>query len=151
MTAETIDTIAAAVAARYAPGTMAAPGGLPAVRASTADLPNRLGRLPIVLTFLDSIESDSGGGTRISTITFLTRFYLARRRDLPRETNRINTWLPTLLGQLQGAVQLGGLAQVARAYTAGARVGTMRYGNLDYAGVELRNVVIASIAWTAVA
>lgn len=148
MSAETIDTIAAAIANRYTAANMAAPGGLPAVRFSTSDLPNRLGRLPGVLVFVDSGTMDAGNQSRLALLTFLVRFYLARRRDLPRETNRIRTWLPVLLGQHQAGIALGLEASgVARVWTESYRVGTMQYAGLDYAGVELSVKVKTSLAW----
>lgn len=149
MAAETIDTIAAAIATRYTAANMAAPGGLPAVRSSSADLPNALGPLPCVLVVVDQGAFDAGNGTRLGVLTFLVRFYLARRRDLPRETNRIRTWLPVLVGQHQTGVTLGGL--VARVWTETYRVGTMRYAKLDYAGVELTVKAKTSIPWTVTA
>lgn len=149
MAAETIDTIAAAIATRYTAANMAAPGGLAAVRSSSADLPNQLGALPCVLVFVDSGSFDAGNGTRLAVLTFLVRFYLAKRRDLPRETNRIRTWLPVLVGQHQAGVTLGGL--VARVWTEGYRVGGMKYGSGDFAGVELTVKAKTSIAWTVTA
>lgn len=149
MSAETIDTIAAAIATRYTAANMAAPGGLPAVRSSSADLPNAIGAMPCVLVFVDSGMFDAGNGTRLSTLSFLVRFYLARRRDLPRETNRIRTWLPVLVGQHQQSVTLGGL--VARVWTEGYRVGSMVYADRAYAGVELTVKARTSIPWTVTA
>lgn len=146
MTAELVDQIADAIALRYSPANMAAPGGLPAVRYSTADLPNRLGRLPCVLVTHEDSHFVSGSGTRLGLITFAVRFYLARRRDLPRETERLATWLPTLLGQLQASVQLGGL--VARAVTDTYNVGTLRYAKLPYAGAEVMVKVTTTSPWT---
>lgn len=149
MSAETIDTIAAAIATRYTAANMAAPGGLPAVRSSSADLPNQMPALPCVLVFVDSGMFDAGNGTRLGVLSFLVRFYLARRRDLPRETAAIRTWLPVLVGQHQAGVTLGGL--VARVWTEGYRVGTMRYAGRDYAGVELTVKAKTSIPWTVTA
>lgn len=146
MTAEIVDQIADAIALRYSAANMPAPGGLPAVRYSTADLPNRLARLPCVLVTHETSDFVSGSGTRIGVLMFAVRFYLARRRDLTRETDRLGTWLPTLLGQLQASVQLGGL--VARAVTDTYKVGTLRYAKLDYAGAEVMVKVTTSIPWT---
>lgn len=149
MSAETIDTIAAAIAARYTAANMPAPGGLAAVRSSSADLPQTLGALPCVLTFVDSGSFDAGNGTRLADLRFLVRFYLQKRRDLSRETNRIRTWLPVLVGQHQTGVTLGGL--VARVWTAEYRVGTLPYAGADYAGVELVVMARTSIPWTVTA
>lgn len=145
MTAEPVDTIAAAIAERYTAANMAAPGGLPPVRGSTADLPNAMGALPRVLVFVDSGTLQAGNGTRLGNHRFLVRFYLARRRDLPRESARIRTWLPTLLGQHQAGVQLGGL--VAHVYLERYQAGVLPYAGIDYAGVELAVVAVTSIPW----
>lgn len=157
MTAETIDTIAAAIADRYSAANMPPPGGAPTllpVRMSSADLPNRLTKLPAVLVFVDSGILGAGGPptqARLSVLTYFVRFYLDKRKDLPRETNAIRRWLPTLVGQLQGSVQLGGLSGVARCWTDSYRVGTMQYQRADYAGAEIVVKVKTSIAWAAVA
>lgn len=150
MSAEALDTIAAAIAARYTSVNMPAPGGLSAVRLATATLPQAIAATPTVLVFPDSgqVLAQTTGTRRMSS-RFLIRFYLTPRKDIGRETNQLRTWLPTLIGQHQAGVTLGGT--VARVALASWRIGVLSYAGIEYSGAELAVDVETSIPWAATA
>lgn len=152
MAAEPIDTIGAGIATRYTAANMPAPGGLPAIRLATANLPTALTRgLPAVLVFPDQGSMAAGNGTRRATLVYLVRFYLAVRKDLGRETAQLATWLPVLIGQHQAGLTLGLAPIVTAARTVGWRVGVLRYAGIAYTGAELRVEVETTIPWAATA
>lgn len=142
-----VNAISTALAARFAPGQVVPPAGLTNVRKSTADLPQGLTQMPIVLVFPDSGALDTGGGTRAGLHRFVVRFYFGLARNLARETNGCRKWLTVLLDQLKtgGAVQLGGV--VDNAEVADWRIGRMDYQGKTYAGIELGVNVTTSEGW----
>jgi hypothetical protein len=142
-----VDAISTALAARYAPAQVTPPAGLTNVRKATADLPQALGQMPIVLVFPDSGALDTGSGSRTGLHRFVVRFYFGLARNLARETNACRKWLTILLDQLKtgGAVQLGGLADNCE--VVDWRIGDLRYAGKIYAGVELGVNVTTSEGW----
>lgn len=142
------DAIAAAIAARFAPGQVVPPGTLTNIRKATADLPQALGQMPVVLVFPDQGAMDTGAGTRAGLHEFIVRFYFGLTRNLARETNACRKWLSVLVDQLKtgGAVQLGGL--VANAEVATWRIGQLDYAGKTYSGIELRVRVTTTEGWT---
>lgn len=140
-----LDAIAEAIAARYAPGLLTPPAGLDAIRSSSANLPNNLGALPLVLTFLESGELTPGNGTRLGDHRFLVRFYLAETGDWTRHSDQLRRWAAKLLDVHLTGAQLGGLVAAVR--TRGWRIGSMRYAGQTYAGAEMRLQVVTSDSW----
>ena len=142
-----VDAIAAAIATRYTAGAgLVPPAGLLNVRKSTADLPQKLGQMPVVLVFPVSGELEPGGQTRVGEHVFLARFYLRRATDLARETNELRRWLKVLLNVHGTASTLGGLVAIVR--TRGWTLGDLSFDGITYAGVELRLQVVTSEDWS---
>lgn len=146
-----VDAIATALAGRFASGAVTPPAGYGNVRSSTADLPNQISATPAVLVFADSGVFATGNGTRTGESTYTVRFYFAPTLDGTREQAALRKWATVLVDQLRGAVQLGGLAGVTRATVDAWSIGILRYGTVDYAGIELGVTVGTSEAWAAVA
>lgn len=143
-----VNGISTALAARFAPAQVTPPAGLTNIRKSTADLPQGLTQMPIVLVFPDSGAFDTGGGSRAGLHRFVVRFYFGLARNLARETNGCRKWLTVLADQLKtgGAVQLGGLADNCE--LADWHIGRLDYMNKTYAGIELGVNVTTSENWT---
>lgn len=149
-----IDATAAAIAAKYA--ALTPPTGYQAVRLATADLPQHLtpGRgsdtvkpRPVVLVFPDQATLIPGSGQqRVTDARFLVRFYYAVQRDLARETNALRKWLTVLQDAHKQGLTLGGTVTYCR--TVGWRIGTLRYADRDYSGVELQVAVGAAEPWS---
>jgi len=136
------DAIGVAIAARYAPAAITANGGPPAgltnVRKSTADLPQAISAVPIVLVFPDHGELGSiayGGGTRAGEHDFRIQFLFGLTRNLARELNACRKWLTILVDQHKSSLALGGLVVNVRTLTW--RLGTIPYQGKTYTGIEL--------------
>lgn len=142
-----VDAISTALAARFAPAQVTPPAGYTNVRKATAELPQGLSMMPVVLVFPASGALDTGGGTRAGLHRFEIRFYFGLARNLARETNGCRKWLTVLLDQLKtgGAVQLGGVVQNAE--VADWTIGRMEYQGKVYSGIELGVNVTTSEGW----
>jgi len=143
------DAIAAALAARYAPGLMTPPSGLGAVRLSTADLPQQVTVTPAVLVFPDSGTLEYGSSTRQGDAVMRLQFLYSMGVDMKRDSIALRKWIGVLLDQLRGAAQLGGI--VASARVTGWRTVKITYGGDDFNGIELDVAVVTTEAWTATA
>lgn len=141
-----IDSIAQAIAARYASGTLTPPGGLEATRFATADLPAAIPDTPGVLVFADEGTLDPGNGTRLSAASFLVRFYYAEAGDLERDQVALRDWLDVLINAHLAAMQLGGLVAAVR--TRRWKLGQLPYAGRTYNGVELTVEAISSEGWS---
>lgn len=141
------DAEATALAARFAPGVVTPPAGYTNIRTSTADLPQTITKVPIVLIFPDTGAFDTGGGSRAGLHRYLVRFYFGLARNLARETNGCRKWLTVLVNQLKtgGAVQLSGVADNCE--VADWRIGVLPYAGKDYSGIELGVNVTTSEGW----
>lgn len=141
-----LDAIGEAIALRYTPANLTPPAGLPAIRSATADLPNQLGALPLVLIFPEGGELNPGNGTRPGRHTFLARLYLAETNDWPRHSKALRRWATKLLDVHGTVAALGGAVVIVR--SVAWSIGSMRYEPDTYAGVEVRLEVITSESWT---
>lgn len=142
-----VDAIATALAARFTPGTMTPPAGESDVRSSSADAPNELGALPLVLVFADTGGWATGSGDRQGVHRFPVRFYLQETMDLERESSRLRKWTDVLGDRLRAATHLSGTCD--RAVLESYRLGILRYAGRDYAGIELMAEVATSAGWDA--
>jgi hypothetical protein len=147
--------IGAAIAARYAPGTLATPGGETAVRSSTNKPPDQLGALPAVLIIPADGSFGTGArgvggrhGTRLGEHHYLAQLYLAQVADgdLGRQMGSLQAWLTILVDAHLAGLALGGLVVAVR--TISWRVGILRYMGTSFAGVELRLQVVTAEAWS---
>lgn len=142
-----LDSISAAIAARYAASQLTAPAGLPTIRLATSNLPNAIAATPCVLVFPADGTFKSGNGVRQGHQDWLVRFYLEKAADLPRQMNSLRKWLDVLIYQHLTSIQLGGLVAVCR--LDGYSVGDMEYGGQTYAGIELSVSTTTSEGWSA--
>lgn len=138
--------ISSAIATRYGSGSMTAPAGYRAVRVSTHQLPNQLPPTPCILVVPRSGQLVTGGGTSIHTAEYAVQFFYDQAQDLARSHAALLAWLPVLVAQLRGAVQLGGL--VDRATVTGWNIGHLDYNGVVCTGIELTVTVEHSEAWS---
>lgn len=149
MTTASYDTIAAAIAARFAAAQLTAPTGYATIRSSTANAPGAIGPTPAVVVSLDQGEFDTGNSTRKGGQSWFVRFYFDQTSDLERTEPAIRKWLDVLIGQLKASVQLAGI--VDRCVIGAFRVGVLAYGGVDYTGAELTVYTATSEGWAATA
>ena len=143
------DLIAGALAARFAPGAVTPPAGYQNIRKATADLPQAISAVPIVLVFPDAGAFETGNSSRDGLHRFIVRFYFGVARNLARETNALRKWATVLVDQLKtgGGVQLGGVGGAQQAVVVDWRIGEMPYGRQTYAGIELGVNVTTGEGW----
>lgn len=132
-------SIAQALAARFAPGTMSVPSGLADVVDSTEVLPQAIGATPTVLVFPPEETFSYSPGTRRSMQLWRVVFYMAQPGDIGATVTDLYLWRDVLVERLIGNVQLGqsGSGGVAHAELAGARTGRVTYNEAVYVGIEL--------------
>lgn len=112
MAAPNLLTIADALAACYASGTLTPPTGYPAVRRSTARLPNALTMFPSVTVELEDGDISQGGvsGQVVHfTHNFRVRFWYAKHvGDQARDMTALLSWIgPLLLATTGTHTELG--------------------------------------------
>ena len=149
MTTASYDTIATALAARFAAAALTAPVGYATVRSSTANPPGAIGPTPAVVVSVASGEFETGNTTRIGQQSWFVRFYFDQTSDLERTEPALRKWMDVLRDQLKGSVQLAGI--VDRAVIASWRLGILVYGGVDYTGLELTVYTATSEGWVATA
>ena len=131
--------IADAIAARFLGTTP--PTGQPAIRLSTADLPNGITATPTFLVFEpDDQWTDQTASGRSGTLTFKCRLILGQQ-DEPRTVRAALDWRTALYQRLDAHVDLGGVAGVASAVVTQTAQGTLTYGGADWPSVEVTVVV----------
>lgn len=136
--------IADALAARYAPGVVTPPTGLPNIVAATATPPNAIPQSPYVVVWPDTGRFTHPPARRKAEHDFLVHFHYARHEgDIPRESAALLRWLGVLFDQTNGQLQLG-LAPIVTQ----ALVQTWDIGSLVYAGVEYDGIVLGVRVWT---
>jgi hypothetical protein len=143
------DAIGAGIAARFAPAAVTPPAGLGNVRRATADLPNQLTILPVVLVMPDRGALAPGNGSRLVEADYLVRFHFSLTKDLPRETNACRKWLGILIDQVRVGEVVGVGPPIAVVRVTSYRVGILPYAGRDYTGVELGVRATLSHAWAA--
>ena len=143
------DAIGAGIAARFAPGVVTPPAGLGNIRRSSADLPNALTVLPVVLVMPDRGTLAPGNGSRLVESDWLVRFHFSVTKDLPRETNACRKWLGILIDQIRVGEVVGVGPPIAVIRVNSYRVGVLPYARRDYTGVELGLRASLSHAWAA--
>jgi hypothetical protein len=144
-----VDALAVAIAARYAPGQLTAPGGLQTIRWSSASPPQGITITPVVVVSVAEGEFETGHGTRQGGQDWFVRFYLDKLSDLARQGPALRKWLSVLIYQHKTAAQLGGTVDVIR--LMGWRIGVLPYAGIDFAGIELSVHTVTTESWAAVA
>jgi hypothetical protein len=142
-----------ALAARFAPGQVTPPAGFTNVRRSTAEPPQQITTMPMVVVFPDLGDVTlSRNGTRLMQTTSLVRFYYKLGGDLAREAVALQKWTGVLIDQLKLSVQFAGsVTGVAAVRVASFRIGYLPYGGKEYAGIELAVPMTWTEPWAAVA
>ena len=143
------ETIAAAIAARFAAAQVTPPAGLSNIRSSTANAPGAIGPTPAVIVSIDQGEFVTGNTTRTGMQNWYVRLYFDQTSDLERTEPALRKWLTVLIDQLKVSVQLGGI--VDRAIIATWKVGILAYGGVDYTGLEFTVQTATSEGWVATA
>lgn len=141
------DTIAAAIAARFAAGALTPPAGLGTVRVSTPNAPGAIGPTPAVIVSINDGEFITGNTTRTGAQSWYVRFYLDQTSDLERTEPALRKWLTVLRDQLKASTQLGGI--VDRAVISSWKIGILAYGGVDYTGLEIVVHTATSEGWVA--
>lgn len=144
-----LEGIAAAIATRYAAAQLTAPVGYATIRSSTANAPGAIGPTPAVVVSANEGEFVTGNGTRQGAQSWFVRFYFDQTSDLERTEPALRKWLAVLIDQLKAAVTLTGLVVTAR--VSMYRLGILRYGELDYSGIELTVHTVTTESWAATA
>ena len=143
------DTIATAIAARFAAAALTAPAGYATVRSSTANPPGAIGPTPAVVVSIDQGEFVTGNTTRTGAQSWFVRFYFDQTSDLERTEPALRKWLTVLRDQLKAATQLAGIVDLAVLHSF--KVGILAYGGVDYTGLELVIHTATSEGWVATA
>lgn len=134
-----------ALAARFAPGTIATPSGERAMQASYGQAPNNLKQTPAVVVQPTKGQLIYGGGVKNGQYDVDVEFYLASRSV---EFGRIETsrqkWLVNLLGACDGQLLLGlGASGIQKVVPL-----DWEYRVLTYGGTEYDGIVIHERIWT---
>lgn len=140
------DAITTAIAARFSAANVTPPTGYDNVKISTGDLPTQMLPTPAVLVFPDDGTFTHSAGKRDGVGTWLVRFYYNQTGDLERDTVALRKWLTVLVDQLRLASQLAGI--VTQAKVLGWKVGTLRYADIDYSGIELSVMINTNEPWS---
>ena len=127
-------TLADALAARYASGTLSAPAGYPAIRLATARVPNVISAFPAVLVFPPDGEMEivSTSGMATYHLDFMVVFHLGQYSgDLARDTAALDSWLGPLLQATFGAMKLG-VTGVMKSYPMTWTLAVAKYGEEEF-------------------
>jgi hypothetical protein len=134
-------TIADALAAKYASGTLTPPSGYGAVRASTARLPNAIPTSPWVLVMLPEGEIVLGSGQLDYSLEYHVWFHYAKHTgDLARDMTAMLSWIGVLTGATWSDMDLG-VTGIRKAYTTGFKLAVFTYGGDEYYGWDLTVIV----------
>lgn len=128
-----------ALAARFAPGTIATPSGETAMQASYGQAPNNQLRSPAVVLAPTNGQLLYGGATKNGQYDVDVHFYLSKAAD---DYKRIETsrqkWLVPLLGACDGQMVLGlGLSGVQKVLPLTWEFRVLTYGGVDYDGIVI--------------
>lgn len=147
MSAPAVGTIADALATAY--GSLTPPTGYPAIRRSTAKLPNKITMFPFVTVVVDEGTLALMGSGADVTLACQVRFWWAKNvADQARDFAALNAWLGVLLWATLAATSLG-VSGVKSAIPSAFRFFNESYGGDEAYGWEidvpvmLKNVAIA--------
>lgn len=133
-----LEDICDAIAALFAPGTIATPTGATAMRASYGQAPNSIPMTPCVVVMPQSGELVYGSGQRKSEHEIEVLFYHAKRQgDVPRSETERQRWLPALLDAINSGVKLGLSAYVDKALPTNYEFTELPYNDDNYDGIRI--------------
>lgn len=133
--------IADALAVRYGPAVLSPPTGYPAMRVSTARIPNTLPTSPWTLVTLPEGELVLGAGELNHTLEYHALFHLAKHSgDTARDMTAMLAWLGVLITATWGDMDLG-VTGIRKAYTTEYKLAVFTYGGTEFYGWDLTVIV----------
>lgn len=134
-------TLADALAAKYPTGTLTPPAGYPAIRVSTARLPNALPSAPWVLVTLPKGDLVLGAGEINHTLEFHVQFHYAKHSgDTARDMTGMLSWLGVLLAATWADMDLS-VSGIRKAYPTDYEFVVFTYGGEEFYGWDITVVV----------
>jgi hypothetical protein len=128
-------TIADALAGKFS--ALTPPTGYPAIRSSTARLPNNIPTAPWVLIMPPSGEVVLGSGELNHTINFTVRFHYAKHSgDVARDVTALLSWIGVLLTATFADMDLG-ISGIRKAYPTTYEFVVATYGGDEYYGWDI--------------
>lgn len=130
-------TIADALAVRYGPAVTSPPAGYPAMRVSTARLPNKIPTSPWVLVMLPDGEVVLAPGYVNYGLNYRVVFHYGKASgDTARDMTAMLAWLGVLLTATYGDMDLG-VAGTKKAYPTGFRLTVENYAGDEWYGWDI--------------
>jgi len=134
-------TIADALATKYPTGTLTPPSGYPAIRVSTARLPNAIPTSPWVLVMLPRGEVVLGSSELNHSMEFHVLFHYAKHTgDLARDMTAMLAWIGVLLTATYADMDLG-VSGIRKAYPTEYQLAVFTYGGTEFYGWDITVVV----------
>lgn len=134
-------TIADALATKYLAANLTAPTGYPAMRHSTARLPNAIPTSPWVLVMLPEGELTLGSGQLDYSLEYHVLFHFAKHTgDLARDMTAMLAWIGVLVSATWSDMDLG-VTGIRKAYTTNFKLAVFTYGGDEYYGWDITVVV----------
>lgn len=130
-------TIADALATKFLTANLTAPSGYPALRHSTARLPNSIPTSPWVLVMLTEGEVVLGAQELNHSLEFHVLFHYAKHTgDLARDMAGMLAWIGVLLTATFSDMDLG-VTGTRKAYPTGYKLAVFTYGGDEYYGWDI--------------
>lgn len=134
-------TIADALATKFPTGTLTPPTGYPAVRVSTARLPNALPTSPWVLVRLDKGDVVLGAQELNHSMEFHVLFHYAKHSgDTARDMTAMLSWIGVLLTACFADMDLG-VSGIRKAYPTTYELAVFTYGGEEFYGWDITWIV----------
>lgn len=134
-------TIADALALKYAPGTLTPPTGYPAMRVSTARLPNAIPTSPWVLVMLPKGDVTLAPQWLDHSMAFHVLFHFAKHTgDLARDMTAMLSWIGVLLAATYADMDLG-VTGIRKAYPTEYQLAVFTYGGTEFYGWDITVIV----------
>jgi hypothetical protein len=130
-------TIADALAAKFPTGALAPPSGYPAIRVSTARLPNAIPTSPWVLVTLPSGTVTLGSQQLDHAMEFHVQFHYAKHSgDTARDMAAMLSWIGVLLTATYADMDLG-VTGIRKAYPTNYALVVFTYGEVEFYGWDI--------------
>jgi hypothetical protein len=130
-------TIAAALAAKFPTGTLTPPSGYPAIRVSTARLPNAIPTSPWVLVTLPRGSVTLGAQQLDHAMEFHVQFHYAKHSgDTARDMAAMLSWIGVLLTATYADMDLG-VAGIRKAYPTEYEMVVFTYAESEFYGWDI--------------
>jgi hypothetical protein len=134
-------TIADALAAKFPTGTLTPPTGYPAIRVSTARLPNALPTSPWVLVTLPNGSVALASQALDHAMEFHVQFHYAKHSgDVARDIAAMLSWLGVLLTATYADMDLG-VTGIRKAYPTSYEAVVFTYAVAEFYGWDITWVV----------